>query len=221
MPQLRKSQTLIQTTDLDIEVINLENVEKPAPGGNRLFPVFLKLESLDLLVIGGGKVGLEKLQALLNNAPETKIRLVALQIDSEIFELQKKYSSVSIFEKAYHPNDLDGAELVVVAVNDIALSEVIRQDAKARGLLVNVADKPELCDFYLGSIVTKGNLKIAISTNGKSPTIAKRLKEIIGDIIPEEMEEVLEHLERIRKRIKGDFREKVKRLNELTKVLVN
>ncbi len=221
MPQLRKSQRLIQTTDLDIEVINLENVEKPAPGGNRLFPVFLKLESLDLLVIGGGKVGLEKLQALLNNAPETKIRLVALQIDSEIFELQKKYSSVSIFEKAYDPNDLDGAELVVVAVNDIPLSEVIRQDAKARGLLVNVADKPELCDFYLGSIVTKGNLKIAISTNGKSPTIAKRLKEVLQESLPNELDDLLDNMAAVRKTLKGDFSSKVKQLNELTKGLVD
>jgi siroheme synthase-like protein len=60
---------------------------------------------------------------------------------------------------------------LIVAVNDLAWSEEIRNDAKAKGILVNVADKPGLCDFYLGSIVQKGNLKIAISTNGKSPTL--------------------------------------------------
>ena len=74
---------------------------------------------------------------------------------------------------------LDGADIVIVAVNDVATSEAIRNAAKAQGKLVNVADKPELCDFYLSSVVKKGNLKIAISTNGKSPTAAKRIKEVL------------------------------------------
>ena len=89
-----------------------------------------------------------------------------------------------------------------------------------KGKLVNVADKPELCDFYLGSIVKKGSVKIAISTNGKSPTIAKRLKEVINDLIPEEMEDVLQNMQTIRQGMNGDFDEKVKQLNDITKVLV-
>jgi siroheme synthase-like protein len=83
-----------------------------------------------------------------------------------------------------------------------------------------VADTPELCDFYLGSIVQKGNIKIAISTNGKSPTIAKRLKEVFEDMIPAEMEDVLDHLQTIRNRMKLNFQQKVRRLNEITKELV-
>ena len=86
-------------------------------------------------------------------------------------------------------------------------------------LLLNVADTPELCDFYLGSIVQKGNLKIAISTNGKSPTIAKRVKEQINELVPDEIESVLQNMQIIRNGIKGDFAEKVKQLNELTQVL--
>jgi siroheme synthase-like protein len=92
---------------------------------------------------------------------------------------------------------------------------------KAKGKLINVADKPELCDFYLGSIVTKGNLKLAISTNGKSPTVAKRLKEVFHELLPDELEEVLDNLQQIRNKLKGDFANKVQQLNELTKVLIS
>jgi siroheme synthase-like protein len=80
-----------------------------------------------------------------------------------------------------------------------------------------VADTPDLCDFYLSSIVQKGDLKIAISTNGKSPTIAKRLKEVLIDLIPDEMENILNNMSKIRDKIKGGFAEKVRQLNELTK----
>ena len=88
--------------------------------------------------------------------------------------------------------------------------------ANAKGLLFNAADKPEYCDFYLGSTVTKGNLKIGISTNGKSPTIAKRLKEIFNENIPNEIDNSLENLNRIRTHLKGDFQQKVVKLDKIT-----
>ena len=96
------------------------------------------------------------------------------------------------------------------------MAEQIRNDAHVKGVLVNIADKPELCDFYLGSIVRKGELKIAISTNGKSPTIAKRLREILTETIPDEVDEVLDNMQNIRQQLKGDFEYKVQELNRLT-----
>ena len=197
--------------------------EKPSPvqeTGNNLFPVFVKLETLHLLIIGGGNVGLEKLNAVLQNSPATSIRLVATAIHSTIKERAASYPTLELIERPYHPDDLNGADIIIAAVNDRDLSARIQQDAKAKGILINVADKPDLCDFYLGSIVKKGNLKIAISTNGKSPTIAKRLKEEIGSMIPDEMEGVLENMATIRHGMNGDFSEKVRQLNDLTKVLV-
>src|SRR5699024_145576 len=98
---------------------------------------------------------------------------------------------------------------------------IIHREAKAKKVLVNVADTPDLCDFYLGSIVKKGNLKIGISTNGKSPTMAKRLREVFTEVLPDEMENVLQNLRTIRKQIKGDFSEKVRKLNEITAVLAH
>ena len=188
--------------------------------GNKLFPVFLKLETLRLLIIGGGNVALEKLQAVLQNSPSTSIHLVGISVQDKIYEIAEGLANVTIEERPYLITDIEQADLVIAAVNDLITSEVIQNDAHLAGKLINVADKPELCDFYLSSIVKKGNLKIAISTNGKSPTIAKRLKEVINDLIPEEMDNILQNMGIIRSGMNGDFDEKVKNLNDITKVLV-
>jgi precorrin-2 dehydrogenase / sirohydrochlorin ferrochelatase len=187
---------------------------------NTLFPVFFKLEQLHVLLIGGGNVALEKLQAIVNNAPQTKVTVVAKEVFNSFKEEADKYDTVTVIVGGYEPFYLDNCDLVIAAVNDILTSERIRNDAKQKGKLINVADKPELCDFYLGSIVTKGNLKIAISTNGKSPTVAKRLKEVFNELLPDELEEVLDNLQQIRNKLKGDFTNKVQQLNELTKILI-
>jgi uncharacterized protein len=187
---------------------------------NNLFPAFIKLQNLRLLIIGGGNVASEKLNTVLENSPKTSIRLVAISVKQEIYDLATKYPNISIEQKPYDITDLENTDIIIAAVNDIPTATQISDDAKSKGILINVADKPELCDFYLGSIVKKGNLKIAISTNGKSPTIAKRLKEVIDDIIPDEMDNVLDNMQTIRQRIDGSFDEKVKQLNELTNVLV-
>src|SRR5450631_2370163 len=186
---------------------------------NRLFPVFLKLEELEVLVVGAGKVGLEKLTAILNNAPASSVTVVATEISDPVKNLAGSYPGVKLIEKAFDPEDLDEKEIVIVAVNDKTISNYIRVLSKQKKLLVNVADTPELCDFYLGSIVDKGNLKIAISTNGKSPTIAKRMREQLTELIPDEIEGVIQQMHTIRQDLKGDFAEKVRQLDDLTKLL--
>jgi siroheme synthase-like protein len=187
---------------------------------NNLFPVFLKLEQLSVLVVGGGNIAHEKLRAILSNSPQTRVLLVAKSISEEIHELASHYSNINLQQKPYQSSDLDAADILIVAVNDLALCEIIKQDASARRILVNVADTPELCDFYLGSIVNKGNLKIAISTNGKSPTIAKRLKEVLNEMIPDEIDGVLNNMHHIRENMQSGFSEKVKQLDEITRILV-
>lgn len=164
-------------------------------------------------------MGLEKLQAVVANAPATPIRLVASGISEEVRQLADACPHVQLIERAFAPEDLTGTDIVLLAIDDPAESSRIRNLAKAAGKLVNVADKPELCDFYMGSIVRKGQLKIAISTNGKSPTVAKRLKELFSDHLPEELDELLDNMNRIREQLRGDFRSKVRQLNELTRSL--
>ena len=96
----------------------------------------------------------------------------------------------------------------------------VYNDCKEKHLLVNVADTPDLCDFYLGGIVTKGDIKIAISTNGKSPTMAKRLRQFFEEVIPEEADDLVQNLNKFRRGIKGDFASKVSKMNKLTKGLL-
>jgi uncharacterized protein len=187
--------------------------------GNYLFPIFLKLEQLRLLIVGGGYVGHEKLTAVLQNSPKASITLVATIISEEIKELTKNYPDVILIERPYHISDINGHDIIIAALNDSAVSEQVSIDAKQKGKLVNVADKPALCDFYLSSVVQKGNLKIGISTNGKSPTIAKRIKEVLNDTLPAELDDVLDNMQSIRNKLSGDFTEKVKQLNEITKKL--
>ncbi|MEO7959997.1 MAG: TSUP family transporter, partial [Ginsengibacter sp.] len=196
-----------------------EKKDISATEGNMLFPVFLKLETLELLIIGGGNVALEKLSAVAANSPATNIHLVGITILDQIYELAAGLPAIIIEQRAYTVDDIKKADIIIAAVNDIPVSVKIRDEAHLNGKLVNVADKPDLCDFYLSSIVKKGNLKIAISTNGKSPTIAKRIKDQINELLPGEIENVLENMQIIRNGMNGDFAEKVIKLNNITNVL--
>ena len=183
---------------------------------NNLFPVFLKLESLDTLIVGGGHVGLEKLTAILKNSPHAKVSLVARTIQEPIKTLAAQHQNVTLFERNFKLWDLWNKDLLILAANNRSLHETIRKFARTRRVLINVADTPDLCDFYLGSVVTKGNLKIGISTNGKSPTISKRMREYLEEALPEETNDLLDNMNKIREQIKGDFNHKVKVLNEVT-----
>ena len=199
-----------------MEDINTIQNTKPS---NNLFPIFLKLENLRLLIIGGGAVGFEKLNAVLQNSPTTSIKIVAIEISAAIKKLAIEYGNIELIERGYSHSDICNADIIISAVNDPETSERIWLEAKRKGKLINAADKPDFCDFYLSSIVRKGNLKIAISTNGKSPTIAKRIKETLNETMPEEIDDVLNNMEKIRKSMNGNFSEKVNKLNDITKLL--
>ncbi|WP_316794145.1 TSUP family transporter [Pedobacter frigoris] len=188
--------------------------------GNQLFPVFIKLNTIRTVLIGAGNVGLEKLAAILSNSPDARVDVIGLDVLPELKELAGSYEKVNVEERAFKAEDLDGADLVIAATNNAQLNEEIRVQANLRNLLVNFADKPDLCNFYLGSVVKKGDLKIAISTNGKSPTIAKRLKEVLNDGLPNELNDTLQNMESLRNTLNGDFKAKVIKLNEVTSLLV-
>jgi siroheme synthase-like protein len=183
---------------------------------NNLFPVFLKLEELDTLIVGGGNVGLEKLNALIRSSPAARVTVVAPAIREEIKSIAATNHHVRLIQRNFRVRDLQSKDLVLLATDDENLHERIKILAKKRRLLINVADTPALCDFYLGSVVTKGNIKIGISTNGKSPTIAKRIREYLEEALPEDTNILLQNMQNIRQRMKGDFAHKVKVLNDIT-----
>lgn len=187
--------------------------------GNQLFPVFFRLDKLQLLVVGGGLVGLEKTTAIFKNSTNAQVTIVAPEIRPEIVALAQQFPKLKLIFKPYDKGDLEGMDLVVAATCITELNQQVRSDAKALKILINVADTPESCDFYLGSVVKKGELKIAISTNGKSPTFAKRIRELLEDVLPDSIDKVLDNLRHLRERLKGDFEYKVKKLDEITSVM--
>ena len=188
-------------------------------GMNELYPVFLKVSEFKTLIVGGGAVGLEKLTFLLKSSPTAQVRLVAKEVRKEIIDLATG-KQVEIIEEAYHERFLEGIQVAIAATDSLEVNLQVRKEAKMRNILVNVADNPPYCDFYMGGIVSKGNLKIAISTNGKSPTLAKRLRQLFEEVFPETTDELLENLNTYRKTLKGDFEEKVDKLNELTRDMI-
>lgn len=189
--------------------------------GNQLFPVFIKMNTIHTLLVGAGPVGLEKLTAILGNSPDAKVTVVALEVLPELEKLAGVHQHVRVLTRGFEAADLDGIHLVVAATNNEALNQLIRTEADRRNVLANFADKPDLCNFYLGAVVKKGDLKIAISTNGKSPTIAKRLKEVLNESMPAEINDTLQNMQALRNTLNGDFADKVKKLNAVTSSLIN
>jgi len=186
---------------------------------NELYPIFLKVNILNILIIGGGNVGLEKLHFLLKSSPNANVEVLAKSFLPETVELAKKHG-LKLIKRSFKRKYLKKRHLVIAATNDRALNKKIYTNAKKQYLLANIADSPEYCDFYMGGIVNKGHVKIAISTNGKSPTTAKRLRQFFEEVIPEDISHMVENLNEYRKTIKGDFGEKVNKLNEITQTLI-
>lgn len=187
---------------------------------NHLYPIFLKVHELNILLVGGGNVGTEKLEFLLKSSPKAQVTAVSREFSQSFIDLAEKTDTVTMIEDVYHEKYLGAKHMVIAATDDKAVNRQIRDESKERFLLVNVADTPDLCDFYLGGIVTKGNLKVAISTNGKSPTAAKRLRQLLEEVLPEEIDDLLDNLNAYRDTLKGDFEYKVKAMNEITEGLV-
>ena len=189
---------------------------------NPLYPVFFKLDKLQLLIVGAGVVGHEKLSFMLKSSPNANITVIADWISPAVEALAKQYPlQLNFIKKLFEPTDVVGFNLIVAATNIPTVNKAVHHAAKAAGILVNVADTPDLCDFYLGAIVTKGNLKIAISTNGKSPTFAKRLRQLLENSLSDDVNTTLELLQEFRNRLGTDCDEKVRKLNALTETLLS
>lgn len=187
---------------------------------NNLYPIFLKMHNIQTLIVGGGNVALEKLTFLLKSSPNARVEMVAPFFRDEVKNLAKQFD-IRLINMAYEESFLCDKDLVIATTDNLEVNKRVYRDAKNRNLLVNVADTPEFCDFYLGGIVTKGNVKIAISTNGKSPTTAKRLRQFFEEVIPEDVTILVENLNHYRKTLKGNFEQKVTALNKITETLIS
>ena len=187
---------------------------------NNLYPIFLKAKALHVLIVGGGNVAEEKLHFLLKSSPDAKVTIVSPMFREGTLALAKSFDVELIYD-SYNNSFLKGKHLVIATTDVPDVNVEVYNDCKAQHILVNVADNPPYCDFYMGGIVTKGHVKIAISTNGQSPTTAKRLRQFFEDVVPENVDDLVQNLNEFRKTIKGDFEQKVQTLNEFTKGLIS
>jgi len=189
---------------------------------NPLYPVFLRLDRLPMLIVGAGEVGHEKLSFILKSSPNARIDIVAPWVSDPVQELITEFpDQIKVINREFAPDDIIDHDIIIAATNIPEVNQQVHKAAKAHNKIVNVADTPDLCDFYMCSIVTRGDVKVGISTNGKSPTFAKRMRQLLEEIMPTETNDLVNNLKVIRDRLKGDFEEKVKELNRLTKSLVD
>ena len=186
---------------------------------NNLYPVFLKASNLRILIVGGGYVAEEKLHFLTKSSPDVSVTILAPLIRQCTRDLSQKFNVV-IIDDSYKPEYLTGFHIVIATTDNPEINRKIYEDCRKRDKLVNVADNPPLCDFYMGGIVTKGHVKVAISTNGKSPTTAKRLRQFFEEVIPDDISKMVENLNLFRSKLKGNFEDKVEQMNQITETLV-
>jgi len=156
-----------------------------------LFPAFLKLDNRLILVIGGGAIATDKIPGLLHAG--ARVRVIAPQITPKIAEWVRN-QRVEWLPKPFEPSDLQGAFLVIAATSLRELNRSVFLAAEAQGTLCNAVDDIDHCHFYYGSIVQRGDLQIAISTNGKSPALAQRLRKELSDQFGPEYESWLDWL---------------------------
>jgi siroheme synthase-like protein len=153
--------------------------------------MFLKLNGRTVVVVGGGEIAAGKIDSLLQAGAKVRIVSPAVNVSVGVLVREKK---VEWSEKEFAPDDLGDAFLVIAATSVPSVNEAVYRAAEARGLLCNAVDDVENCHFYYGAVVQRGDLQVAISTNGKSPALAQRLRKELESQFGPEYESWLEWL---------------------------
>jgi precorrin-2 dehydrogenase/sirohydrochlorin ferrochelatase len=177
-----------------------------------LFPMFMKLDGRQILVVGAGKVGEPKIAGLLETG--ARIRVVALEATPAVREWAKT-GRIELDLRPFTSSDLDGAFLAVVATSSRSLNERIYRDAQIRRVLCNVVDVPDLCDFFYPSVVRRGDLQIAVSTAGQSPSLAQKIRQQLEKQFGPGYAEWVAELGATRKLILGSDLDKERKLDLL------
>ncbi len=138
------------------------------------YPVYLDINDRKCVVVGGGAVGARKVSTLL--ACGARVTVISPEATAELNGLAEQ-GRIALIRRPYQSSDLDGAFMVIGSTDDEAINHRIHADAEARNLLCNIADQPRVCNFILPSIIQRGDLVIAVSTSGRSPAFAKKLRK--------------------------------------------
>jgi len=162
------------------------------------YPIYLELSSRRTVVIGAGPVAMRKARSLL--AAGARVVVVADKID-DMLSLQSSKGKAELIKSKYSRSYLAGAVLVIAATNDLRLNSRIYRDCQELEILCNVADQPELCDFFVPAIVKRGDLQIAIGTEGNCPAYAGHLRKKLESLFTEQHGRFLVELEKLRKQV--------------------
>ncbi len=183
---------------------------------NTLFPMFVKLKEQTCTVIGGGVVALRKILLLLEC--EASVRVISPKFIQQIIQLHHE-KKIELQEWVYQKQDIVDSFLVIAATDDADVNKRIYHDCADLHILCNVVDNPELCHFYTSSVYACGDLKIAISTNGIAPALARKIKAELSEIYPHEFIPYLKYLRKIRETVKIKIPRESKRKEILEKIV--
>jgi uroporphyrin-III C-methyltransferase / precorrin-2 dehydrogenase / sirohydrochlorin ferrochelatase len=161
-----------------------------------MLPIFLKLTGRDCLLVGAGDVALDKIGSLLNTG--LRLRVVAPDATPEVRQLASE-GKLEWLERRFETTDLDGKFLVIAATDSADVNAAVYRGCVQRNILCNSVDDIPNCDFFFGSVVSRGNLQIAISTTGESPAVAQRLRREIDAQLPQDLGEWLQNLGQLRR----------------------
>ncbi len=162
------------------------------------YPVFLDLDKARCLVVGGGAIAERKVEALL--AAGGEVALISPELTAALHALEAA-GRLTVQQRPYQRGDLDAVALVIAATDDPALQRQIAADAKQANILCNIVDQPALCSFIVPAVVQQGDLTIAVSTNGASPALAKKIRQDLAEQFGPEYAVALRLLRRIRERL--------------------
>ena len=165
-----------------------------------LLPIWIRLERRPVLVVGAGTVALAKIESLRTTG--AAITVVAPAAAPQFLELVEN-GELTWHRRVFEPVDLDGVFLVIAATNDSTVNRAVYEEALRRNVLCNAVDDPPNCDFYFGSVVTRGDLQVAISTAGESPALAQRLRREIDEQLPSDLGAWLAELGAMRREIRA------------------
>lgn len=180
------------------------------------FPILVQLSRQPVVVFGGGAVAERKVGRLLQAGAE--ITVVAPQLTKQLAAWAEE-KKIKHRRRRYRPGDLSGFILAFAATDDESTNAQIAQEAGEHNILANVADRPQLCSFILPSVLTRGELVVAVSTSGKSPALAKKIREELENYFGPEYEEYLDIMARVRERVRAKITEEARREELFTAIL--
>ncbi|MBC8310757.1 MAG: uroporphyrinogen-III C-methyltransferase, partial [Candidatus Marinimicrobia bacterium] len=169
-------------------------------GENNLLPIFLKLENEPSLVVGGGNIAFQKIQQLLDS--KSKITVISPECNQDVSDLIYD-GRIQWIQDNYHSKFINFPKVIIGATSNKVVNKSIYEDAQKLGIPVNIVDQPHLCSFYLGAVHSEGDVKVAVSTNGKSPAVAKKIRNMITQLLPKETASIVGELGKIRKSIQS------------------